>query len=137
MITKDSRTYRAVCQRVNGGAGGGWCGVVAGVGDDGGDGVWGAVGDGGPDGDLVHVFAVEKLDVECLVEGGLDAFGQPAEVPGEQGDGVEEFGVVVACGGGVDAGDLGFDVLAFSVQFGEPFVAAGAHGLGGCVGRVG
>jgi hypothetical protein len=46
---------------------------VTGVGDDGGDGVGGAVGDGGPDGDLVHVFAVEQLDVECLVEGGLDA----------------------------------------------------------------
>jgi hypothetical protein len=58
---------------------------VAGVGDDGGDGLGGAVGGGGPDGDLVHVLAVEKLDVECLVEGGLDALGQLGEVSGEQG----------------------------------------------------
>jgi hypothetical protein len=57
---------------------------VAGVVDDGGDGVG-----GGPDGDLVHVLAVEKLDVECLVHGGLDAFGEPAEVPGQEGDGVQ------------------------------------------------
>src|ERR1700676_5030376 len=63
-----------------GGWGGGWCGIMAGVGHDGGDGVGGAVGDGGPDGDLVHVLAVEQLDVECLVKGGLDAFGQLDEV---------------------------------------------------------
>jgi hypothetical protein len=54
---------------------------VAGVVDDGGDCVGGAGGDGGPDGDLVHVLAVEKLYVECLIESGLDAFGELAEVP--------------------------------------------------------
>jgi hypothetical protein len=73
-----------------------------------------------PDGDLVHVLVVEQLYVECLVEGGLDAFGQLAEVPGDQRDDAEEFGVVVTGGGVVDAGDLGFDLLALGVQFGEP-----------------
>jgi hypothetical protein len=73
-----------------------------------------------PDGDLVHVLVVEQLYVECLVEGGLDAFGQLAEVTGDQRDDAEEFGVVVTGGGVVDAGDLGFDLLALGVQFGEP-----------------
>jgi hypothetical protein len=45
--------------------------------------------------------------------------------------------VVVAGGGGIDGVYLGFDGLAFGVQFGETLVAAGAHGLGGFVGRVG
>src|ERR1035438_6302866 len=44
----------------------------------------GAGGDGGPYGDLVLVLVVEQLQVECLVEGGLDAFGELAEVPGQE-----------------------------------------------------
>jgi hypothetical protein len=88
---------------------------VACVGHDGGDGAGCAGGNGGPDGDLVHVLVVVQLDVECLAEGGLDAFGQLVNRSGQERDGAEEFGVVVAYGGVVDAGDLGFDVLAFGV----------------------
>jgi hypothetical protein len=45
--------------------------------------------------------------------------------------------VVVAGGGGIQGGDLGFDGFAFGVQLGESLGAAGAHGLGGFVGGVG
>jgi hypothetical protein len=37
----------------------------------------------------------------------------------------------------VEGLELGLDGLAVGLEFGEAFVAAGAHGLGGGVGRVG
>lgn len=118
-------------------AGGGGAGVVAGVGEDGGDGAGGAGGDGGVDADLVFVFAVEELEVEGLVEGGLEAFGDAVEGAGDQGEGVDEAGVVVAGGGGVQGGECCLGGFAVGVEFGESLAAAGAHGLGGAVGGVG
>ena len=105
MIVVADPRYRALCQRVNGGGvrrcgcwglGGVWGaggGVVAGGGQDGGDGVGGAGGDGGEEADLVHVVFVEGLDVECLVERGLQVDGVS-----EQGQVIEKGGVVVAGG---------------------------------------
>jgi hypothetical protein len=76
-----------------GGAGGG---VVAGEGEDGGDCLRGAGRDGGVEGDPVHIGVVEGLDVEGLVEGGLDGLGVQVHTVGQDGQGVEQAGVVVA-----------------------------------------
>jgi hypothetical protein len=51
---------------------------------------------------LVHVVFVEGLDVECLVERGLDVLGVQVDGVGEEGEVVEEGGVVVAGGGLVE-----------------------------------
>ena len=55
-------------------------------GEDGGNGLGGAGGDGGEQSDLVHVVLVEGLDVEGLVEGGLDVFGVQGDGVGQQRD---------------------------------------------------
>jgi hypothetical protein len=57
------------------------------VGDDSGDGLGCAGGDGGAAGDLVHVFAVEQLDVERLEELLQEAGGGVVDVC-ERGQGV-------------------------------------------------
>jgi len=73
------------CAGVPRGVDGGVGGVVVGDGEQGADGLGGAGGDGGEDGDLVHVGLVKDLDVECLVEGGLEAFGLEVDGVGEEG----------------------------------------------------
>jgi hypothetical protein len=144
MISVYKEANRWLCQRVNGCAGGGGWGA--------GRGWWwgrgrcrrgwrrrrgGAGGDGGEDGDLVYVVVVEGLDVEGLVEGGLDVLGVDVDGAGQQRDQLQQRGVVVAGGGVVQGVWLGLGGLAFGLEFGEAFVAALAHGLGGGVGRIG
>jgi hypothetical protein len=68
--------------------------VGAGVVEQGGDRVGGGVGDGGPDGGLLHVLAVEGLDVERGVQACLDGGGGVGEV----GGGVGQFVDKVASG---------------------------------------
>jgi len=77
-------------------------GVVAGVGEDGGDSLGGAGGDGGEEGDLVHVVFVEGLDVEGLIQRGLDALGVQGDGVGKQRDEVEQGGVVAGRRGAVE-----------------------------------
>jgi hypothetical protein len=77
---------------------------VAGVGEDGGDGVGGAGGDGGEDGDLVHVVFVQGLDVERLVEGGLDVLGLQVHGASEERQVIEQGGVIIAGAGLVQGG---------------------------------
>jgi hypothetical protein len=79
-------------------------GVVAGEGEDVGDGVGCAGGDGGVEDDLVHVGVVEGLDVEGLVERGLDGLGVQVGPAGKDGQGIEQAGVIVAGSGSVEGG---------------------------------
>jgi hypothetical protein len=106
MIVADLVRYRWFAKRVNGGGSGGagGCGCRPWWGRGRCQRGWrrrlgGAGGDGGEEGDLVHVVFVEGLDVEGLVEGGLDVVGVQVDGVGEQGDQVQQPGVGVVRGG--------------------------------------
>jgi hypothetical protein len=108
MIPVAGVTYRALFQHSrSGGLGwGGGVGLVvgAGVGQECGEGGGGGVGDGDPDGDLVFVFAVEALDVEGGQQSFLQRFGCLGQDVGQVGQFVQERGVVVGLGGGLEGG---------------------------------
>jgi hypothetical protein len=111
--------------------------VGAGVGQQGRDGPGGVVRQGSPDGDLVHVAAVEGLDVERGEQGFLDPGRGGGEHVGSVGQQVQQGGVVVRGRGCFQVRELGFGGGALGVQVGEPGADAGAVGLGGRVSRVG
>jgi hypothetical protein len=58
----------------------------------------GAGGNGGSEGHPVEVGVVEGLDVEGLVERGLDGLGVQVGASGQDGQGVEQAGVVAGAG---------------------------------------
>jgi hypothetical protein len=60
------------------------------------------------DADLVLAAVVEDLEVEGLVELGLEAGGRLGEDVAQEREGVEECGVLARCGGG-EGGELGVD----------------------------
>jgi hypothetical protein len=87
---------------------GGLAGVAggdSGVVEDGGDCAGRAGGDGGIDADLVVFGVIDGLDVEGLVEGGLDAVGVQVDGAGEQGQVVKQAEV----GGGFGVAGEGGD----------------------------
>jgi hypothetical protein len=113
------------------------CLVGAGVGEEVGDGVGGGVGEGGVDGDLVEVVVVDGGDIEGVQE----LFDEPVRGAGEniaqEWEFVQEGGVVVLGGGGLQGGEFGFEAGPFGEQVGEPGADPLAEGLGGAVAGVG
>jgi hypothetical protein len=122
-----------------GGRGGpGWCGhATAGVGEQAGDGLGGGVGEGGVDGDLVQVVVVDGADVQGIQETFDEAVRGAGEDVAQDRQGVQQGGVVVLGGGGLQGGQLGFDPGPLGVQVGEPGADALPEGLGGGVAGCG
>src|SRR5690242_12484200 len=90
--------------------------VGAGVVEQGGGGAGGVAGEGGPDGDLAEVVAVEDRDVERGQQAFLDPVGGGGEHGAGDGQRVEQAGVFVVRGGGVEGAELGFGAGALVVQ---------------------
>ena len=111
--------------------------VGAGVGEQGGDDAGCVLSERCPDGDLVRFLVVEGVDVERDEQGLLDPVGCVGQDPGGGGEFVEQGGVVVRDGGGLEGVAFSFGPGAFGVQLGVAGADAGAVGLGGGVGGVG
>ena len=110
--------------------------VPAGV-QDAGEGLEGGFGDLGEDGGLAAGLVPQDLQVEGLEQLGFELRGQAGQdVPGQRQ--LVEQGGVRGLGGGLgQGGQLGFELLAFGVELGEPGADPAAHRGGGGVGRVG
>ena len=111
--------------------------IGAGVVKQGGDGAGGVAGEGCPDGDLVHVAAVEDLDVERGQQGFADAGRGVGEQPDDDGQQVEQGQVIIGRGSGLEGFELGFGAGALVVQLGVAGADPGAVRLRGRVARVG
>jgi hypothetical protein len=97
----------------------------------------GDAGEGRADGDLVHVAAVEDLDVERGQQGFADAGRGVGEQAGNDGQQVQQRQVVVLGAVGLEGCELGFGAGALVVQLGVAGADPGAVRLGGRVARVG
>src|SRR6266571_2039752 len=80
-----------------------------------------AGGDGGVDGDLVVLLVVDQFQAERGEQAGLDAGGQLGQGVPEQGQRVQEAGVVLVDGGAVQGGEAVLDLGALGFEFAEPF----------------
>jgi len=89
------------------------------------------------DGDLVEVVAVDGLHIEGVEELLDEARRRVAEDVSEDGQGIQEGGVVVLGGGRVQGGELGFDPGPFGEQLSETGTDPVAESLGGRVARLG
>jgi len=109
---------------------------LAGV-QDGGDGAEGGVGDLGADGGLAGWFVPQDGDAEGLEQSGFEPGGEAGQDVSREREPVQEFGVGGGRGGLGQGLELGFELFAFVVEFGEPGADPGAVGLGGGVVGVG
>ena len=95
--------------------------VLAGV-QDAGDGAQGGLSDLGEYAGLLARLVPQDSQVECLEQPGLEGGRQGGQDVAGEGELVEQSGISGArCGLG-QRGELGFDLLAFGVQVGEPAV---------------
>src|SRR5215471_4482704 len=95
----------------------GWGGGWFAAGDDVGQGLRGAGGDGGVDGDLVILLVVDQLQAERGEQAGLDGGGQARQGVAEQGQCVQQPGLVLASGSPVQGGKPLVDLGALGLQF--------------------
>ena len=101
--------------------------VLAGVGDAG-DGLEGVLGDLGEHGDLLAGLVPQDFQAERGEQAGFEGRRETGQDVAQGGELVEQGGIGGGRGGLGQGLKLGFDLLAFVVQVGEPGADPGAHG---------